>query len=137
MDEYLLYNILKYNKFYYDYSSLFKDKNLQKKCLIENQKQRCYDFCELIEEHFSRLYYLHILAGPPTQHEVDNIFIQLDITGLFQRPCYYDIRVYMKIFKEFETHALSNYLSETPFHIVKKKIFKKYKSTLLESLTLC
>ena len=60
-----------------------------------------------------------------------------DMVMFIYRPDYYDISVYIKIFKEFDTHALSNYLSETPSHVIKKKIFKKYRSTLLESLTLC
>ena len=138
MDEHLLYSILKYNKFNYDYSSLFDNKHLQQLCIINHKKQISGDFCELIEQHFSRLYYLHIIAGPPTQNEIDRIFSSMDFHGLFQRPAYYDISVYIKIFKEFDTYALNSYLYETPYPYIEKKfISKKYKSTLIESLTLC
>ena len=138
MDEHLLFYILKYNKFNYDYSLLFNEPELRSKCIIEHVNQRRADFCELVENHFSRLYYLHIIAGPPTQLEVDRIFASMDYHGLFQRPDYYDIRVYIKLFKESDTHALTSYLHETPYpYLQKKNIHKKYKTNLIESLTLC
>ena len=137
MDEHLIYNILQYNNFEYDYSILFNDKDLQHKCTFQYVKHQRDSFCELIEEHFSRLYYLHIIAGPPTQLEVDRIFASMDLHGLFRRPDYYDIGVYITLFKKFDTHALNCYLNNTPYPYEKICKHKKYKSTLLESLTLC
>lgn len=137
MDEHLIYNILEYNTFNYDYSPLFTNKELQHKSAYKYVKHQRERFCHIIEEHFSRLYYLHIIAGPPTQVEVDRIFSSMDLHGLFRRPDYYDIGVYIRLFREFDTHALGCYLGETAYPCEKICKHKKYKSTLLESLTLC
>ena len=144
MNEDLLYSILQFVPCAYDYSELFSDPLLRIKCKTNFRDAQLSEFNTLIEEHFSRLYYLHIIAGPPTQNEVDRVFSSMDYHGLFQRPAYYDISVYIKMFDEFDIHALPCYMTQQqyPYHYTftkpkYKKITPKFKTTLLESITLC
>lgn len=133
MNNSIMYEIIKYLPLEHDYSSLFTCNyysTIIKTQFLQHQRNM---FCDGILEIFSRLFYLHIIAGPPTRGEIDNIFTALDYNQLFQVPNYYDISVYINIFKEYCEFALDSNLHLQP----RKKIYKFRRTTTVEALTLC
>jgi hypothetical protein len=135
LNEDALYQIIRFIVFDNDYSELFENKVFKrviKKRYLEHQRLL---FCDGILEFFSRLFYLHVIAGPPTRQEVDGIFIALDYTDLFQVPNYYDISIYMKMFKEYIEFVFdNNFYKSKSCH---KKIFTRRRVSTVEALTLC
>lgn len=135
----LLY-ILQFNGFTQDYSSLFKSHIYKSQCVKQYRHHLARLTTNFIEEHFSRLFYLHYLSGPPTRNEIDSIFIATDDLFLFQSPCYYDISVYMQLFKEFNLHVLDCYLQNRSYTVCgvnREKIFTRRRVSTVEALTLC
>ena len=135
LNEDTLYQIIRFIVVDNDYSELFENKVLKrviKECYLEHQR---FLFCDGILAFFSRLFYLHIIAGPPTRQEVDEIFIALDYTDLFQVPNYYDISVYMKMFKEYVDFVFNNEFNRNKN--CHKKIFTRRRVSTVEALTLC
>lgn len=127
----ILYSILQYNSVDYDYSSLFNNPAYKERITSQYYTQ-CNKLCnELIIEHFSRLYYLDAMVGPPSRAEVDNVFRAMDYYDVFEVPNYYDISTYMQVFSEFEDYAFASYCKKVPYyqHISKEKIYKPAKSS--------
>ena len=133
MNNNVLYEIIKFLPLEHDYSSLFTCNyysSLVKTQFLNHQR---YVFCEGILEIFSTLFYLNIIAGPPTREEIESLFTALDYTQLFQVPNYYGISVYMNVFKEYSEFVLDNNIDLQP----RKKIYKFSRTNTVEALTLC
>ena len=149
MHDQLIYEILSWIQTDYDYSSLILDtKPLQILLRTAYQSKQRAIFCDVIEEHFSRLFYLHVMVGPPCRNAIDDLFTELDPMYSFQSPFYYDLATYMKLFDEFDTYALSYYAangtisnnsnnSHITHHTPRQKIYRRFRVSLINALTLC
>ena len=130
MNESLLYEILNYNEIHYDYSSLFYDKCLKEKIKNTYRLQTIDRFLDMIDEHFSILFYMHIVDGPPSKNIINNIFSAMDYQERFRPPNYYGLPTYMYTFKKFDNKIIKYKRRR------KKRFMNKRYSRVVNSLLL-
>ena len=140
ISEELICSMIQYNDVRYDYRHLFRSTALQDQIYDAYKKYRrsqCIEFCDIIEEHFSTLFYLHVVNGPISKESVNEIFVASSYEDLFQVPCYYDLSTYMKAFRMFVDRIFEKKYETHNNRVRSRRIKLRYKTSLIESLTLC